>query len=177
MVTSLSEDRPWYEATSRTTGYRELPGHSYCASGFCAIAPPPVFRCCRHEHCHGAVRHERTCECAIRRANAGKCARDQVRNEHIFCRAEVEKRLAEGPRIAVPTITMEGDANGAPHLEPAAYARMFSGKYEHGTVAGGIGHNLPQGAPQAFAAGRPRRRRHLIAPCLTRSAEARAAAL
>jgi pimeloyl-ACP methyl ester carboxylesterase len=65
--------------------------------------------------------------------------------------AGLEKRLAEGPRIAVPTITMEGDANGAPHLEPAAYARMFSGKYEHRTVAGGIGHNLPQEAPQAFA--------------------------
>jgi pimeloyl-ACP methyl ester carboxylesterase len=65
--------------------------------------------------------------------------------------AGLEKRLAEGPRIAVPTMTMEGDANGAPHLEPAAWARMFSGKYEHRTVAGGIGHNLPQEAPQAFA--------------------------
>jgi hypothetical protein len=46
---------------------------------------------------------------------------------------------------------MEGDANGAPHPEPAAYAKRFTGKYEHRTVKGGIGHNLPQEAPQAFA--------------------------
>jgi hypothetical protein len=48
-------------------------------------------------------------------------------------------------------ITMEGDANGAPHPEPAAYARMFSGRYSHRTIKGGIGHNLPQEAPEAFA--------------------------
>jgi pimeloyl-ACP methyl ester carboxylesterase len=64
---------------------------------------------------------------------------------------EFEKRLAQGPLITVPTITMEGDANGAPHPEPAAYAKMFSGKYSHRTITGGIGHNLPQEAPQAFA--------------------------
>jgi len=64
---------------------------------------------------------------------------------------EFEKRLAQGPMISVPTITMEGDANGAPHPEPAAYAKMFSGKYSHRTITGGIGHNLPQEAPQAFA--------------------------
>ncbi|MHA6204863.1 alpha/beta fold hydrolase [Dyella soli] len=62
-----------------------------------------------------------------------------------------EKKLAEGPLITVPTITMEGDANGAPHPEPAAYAKKFSGKYAHRNVDGGIGHNLPQEAPQAFA--------------------------
>ena len=62
-----------------------------------------------------------------------------------------EKRLAEAPVITVPTITLEGDANGAPHPEPSAYAKKFSGRYEHRTVAGGIGHNLPQEAPQAFA--------------------------
>lgn len=62
-----------------------------------------------------------------------------------------EKRLAAGPKISVPTITLEGDANGAPHPQPAAYAGKFSGKYEHRTVSGGIGHNLPQEAPQAFA--------------------------
>lgn len=62
-----------------------------------------------------------------------------------------EKRLAEGPVITVPTITIEGDANGAPHLEPIAYAKRFSGKYEHRTIKGGVGHNLPQEAPQAFA--------------------------
>ncbi len=64
---------------------------------------------------------------------------------------ELEKRLAQKPAISVSTITMEGDANGAPHPEPAAYAKMFSGKYSHRTIKGGIGHNLPQEAPQAFA--------------------------
>jgi len=64
---------------------------------------------------------------------------------------DLEKRLAEGPVITVPTITLEGDANGAPHPEPSAYAKKFSGRYEHRTIAGGIGHNLPQEAPHAFA--------------------------
>ena len=64
---------------------------------------------------------------------------------------DLEKRLAQSPVVAVPTITLEGDANGAPHPEPGAYAKMFSGKYEHRTITGGIGHNLPQEAPQAFA--------------------------
>jgi pimeloyl-ACP methyl ester carboxylesterase len=64
---------------------------------------------------------------------------------------DLEKRLTEAPVITVPTITLEGDANGAPHAEPAAYAKMFTGKYEHRTVTGGIGHNLPQEAPHAFA--------------------------
>ena len=64
---------------------------------------------------------------------------------------DLEKKLADAPVIAVPTITMEGDANGAPHPEPSAYAKKFSGKYEHRTITGGVGHNLPQEAPQAFA--------------------------
>lgn len=64
---------------------------------------------------------------------------------------DLEKRLAQSPVITVPTITLEGDANGAPHLEPSAYANKFTGKYEHRTIAGGIGHNLPQEAPAAFA--------------------------
>jgi pimeloyl-ACP methyl ester carboxylesterase len=64
---------------------------------------------------------------------------------------ELEQRLAKAPVIAVPTITLEGDANGAPHPDPSAYARKFSGKYEHRLITGGIGHNLPQEAPQAFA--------------------------
>jgi pimeloyl-ACP methyl ester carboxylesterase len=63
----------------------------------------------------------------------------------------LEKQLATSPVIAVPTITMEGDANGAPHPEPAAYAKKFSGRYEHRLITGGIGHDLPQEAPQAFA--------------------------
>jgi pimeloyl-ACP methyl ester carboxylesterase len=64
---------------------------------------------------------------------------------------DLEKRLAAAPVITVPTITMEGDANGAPHAEPSAYANKFSGKYAHRTITGGIGHNLPQEAPRAFA--------------------------
>jgi pimeloyl-ACP methyl ester carboxylesterase len=64
---------------------------------------------------------------------------------------DLENRLAEAPVITVRTITLEGDANGAPHPDPATYAKKFSGKYEHRTVRGGIGHNLPQEAPQAFA--------------------------
>ena len=64
---------------------------------------------------------------------------------------DIEKKLAQGPVITVPTITMEGDANGAPHPEPSAYASKFTGKYSHRTIKGGIGHNLPQEAPQAFA--------------------------
>ncbi|ANA35434.1 Haloalkane dehalogenase [Ralstonia mannitolilytica] len=62
----------------------------------------------------------------------------------------LEQRLAAGPAITVPTITMEGDANGAPHPEPSAYAKKFTGKYAHRNIGGGIGHNLPQEAPQAF---------------------------
>jgi pimeloyl-ACP methyl ester carboxylesterase len=65
--------------------------------------------------------------------------------------ADLERRLAASPPIAVPTITLEGDANGAPHPPPGAYAKMFTGKYEHRTITGGIGHNLPQEAPNAFA--------------------------
>ena len=64
---------------------------------------------------------------------------------------EFEKQLAQGPKIGVPTITLEGDANGAPHPNPAAYVGKFVGMYEHRTAAGGIGHNLPQEAPQEFA--------------------------
>ena len=63
----------------------------------------------------------------------------------------LEKGLAEGPVIAVPTITLEGDANGAPHPDASSYARKFSGKYAHRIITGGVGHNLPQEAPQAFA--------------------------
>ena len=62
-----------------------------------------------------------------------------------------ERRLAEGPVITVPTITLEGDANGAPHPDPSVYAKKFSGKYAHRLITGGIGHNLPQEAPQAFS--------------------------
>jgi pimeloyl-ACP methyl ester carboxylesterase len=64
---------------------------------------------------------------------------------------DLEQRLAEGPVITVPTITLEGDANGAPHPDPTSYAKKFSGKYSHRVITGGIGHNLPQEAPQAFA--------------------------
>ena len=63
----------------------------------------------------------------------------------------LEARLAQAPAIVVPTITLEGDANGAAHADPASYARQFTGRYEHRTLTGGIGHNLPQEAPQGFA--------------------------
>ena len=64
---------------------------------------------------------------------------------------DLEKRLAEGPGITVPTITLEGDANGAFHPDSSAYAKKFSGKYAHRIIKGGVGHNLPQEAPRAFA--------------------------
>jgi pimeloyl-ACP methyl ester carboxylesterase len=64
---------------------------------------------------------------------------------------DLEMRLAAGPAIAVPTITLEGDANGAPHPEASAYAKKFSGAYTHRVITGGVGHNLPQEAPEAFA--------------------------
>ncbi|WDZ95855.1 alpha/beta hydrolase [Herbaspirillum sp. WKF16] len=63
----------------------------------------------------------------------------------------LEQRLGAFPVITVPTVTLEGDANGAPHLDPAAYRKRFSGPYAHHTLAGGIGHNLPQEAPREFA--------------------------
>jgi pimeloyl-ACP methyl ester carboxylesterase len=63
----------------------------------------------------------------------------------------LEKRLAASPNISVPAITLEGDANGAPHPEASAYARKFTGRYAHRVITGGVGHNLPQEAPQAFA--------------------------
>jgi pimeloyl-ACP methyl ester carboxylesterase len=64
---------------------------------------------------------------------------------------DLERRLAESPVVTVPTNTLEGDANGAPHPEPSAYAKMFSGKYAHRTISDGVGHNLPQESPRAFA--------------------------
>jgi len=64
---------------------------------------------------------------------------------------DLEKRLAEGPVITAPTITLEGDANGAPHPDGSSYAKKFSGKYAHRIIRGGVGHNLPQEAPQSFA--------------------------
>ncbi|SDN42156.1 alpha/beta fold hydrolase [Afipia sp. GAS231] len=64
---------------------------------------------------------------------------------------DIEKKLATFPAINVPSITLEGDANGAPHPDPSAYAKKFAARYLHRTISGGIGHNLPQEAPQAFA--------------------------
>lgn len=65
--------------------------------------------------------------------------------------AALENKLAQFPTIAAPTITLEGDANGAPHPDPSAYAKKFTGPYSHRLIKGGIGHNLPQEAPKAFA--------------------------
>jgi pimeloyl-ACP methyl ester carboxylesterase len=64
---------------------------------------------------------------------------------------QFERQLAQGPAITVPTITLEGDSNGAPHPDPSAYAHKFTGKFQHRNISGGVGHNLPQEAPQAFA--------------------------
>jgi pimeloyl-ACP methyl ester carboxylesterase len=64
---------------------------------------------------------------------------------------DLEAKLAQSPVITVPTVTLEGDSNGAPHLPPTAYASKFSGKYVNRIISGGVGHNLPQEAPQAFA--------------------------
>jgi pimeloyl-ACP methyl ester carboxylesterase len=63
----------------------------------------------------------------------------------------LEKKIATFPTIACPTITLEGDANGAAHADPSAYAKKYVGRYEHRDITGGIGHNLPQEAPKAFA--------------------------
>jgi pimeloyl-ACP methyl ester carboxylesterase len=63
---------------------------------------------------------------------------------------DLEQRLTAGPVITVPAITLEGDANGAPHPDPGSYAGKFTGWYAHRTIEGGIGHNLPQEAPEAF---------------------------
>jgi pimeloyl-ACP methyl ester carboxylesterase len=64
---------------------------------------------------------------------------------------DLERRLAGAPAITVPAITLEGDANGAPHPDASAYAGQFTGAYAHRVIEGGVGHNLPQEAPQAFA--------------------------
>ena len=64
---------------------------------------------------------------------------------------DLETRLSQGPNITVPAITLEGDSNGAPHPDPSAYPKKFTGRYAHRTIEGGVGHNLPQEAPQAFA--------------------------
>jgi pimeloyl-ACP methyl ester carboxylesterase len=64
---------------------------------------------------------------------------------------DLENKLAGAPVITVPTITLEGDANGAPHADAAVYAKKFTGKYAHKVISGGVGHNLPQEAPKAFA--------------------------
>jgi len=74
---------------------------------------------------------------------------------------ELEQRLAAGPNITVPTITLEGDANGAPHPDASSYARKFSGSYAHRIITGGVGHNVPQEAPPGLCPGYRRCRRLL----------------
>jgi pimeloyl-ACP methyl ester carboxylesterase len=82
---------------------------------------------------------------------AGYCLHCQELHDARRAADSVEAQLAAFPSITVPTITLEGDANGAPHPEPRAYEQKFSGKYAHRTITGGIGHNLPLEAPAAFA--------------------------
>ena len=81
----------------------------------------------------------------------GRAGYDRYRRDGEPQYDTLERRLAEAPVIDVPAITLEGDANGAPHPDPSSYAGKFSGQYSHRTVTGGIGHNLPQEAPGAFA--------------------------
>ena len=64
---------------------------------------------------------------------------------------EFEKHLAKSRTSKVPAITLEGDANGAPHPPEHSYAKKYAGKYIHKSIRGGIGHNLPQEAPKIFA--------------------------
>jgi pimeloyl-ACP methyl ester carboxylesterase len=71
--------------------------------------------------------------------------------DDVLIGVNLERQLASFPAIAVPIITLEGDANGAPHPDASVYAGKFSGKYEHRVIGGGVGHNLPQEAPHAFA--------------------------
>jgi pimeloyl-ACP methyl ester carboxylesterase len=63
---------------------------------------------------------------------------------------DLERQLAASPSVTVPTITLEGDANGAPHPDPSTYATRFTGNHTHRTIPGGVGHNLPQEAPERF---------------------------
>jgi pimeloyl-ACP methyl ester carboxylesterase len=49
----------------------------------------------------------------------------------------------------VPAITIGSDFDGA-NADGTAYAKKFTGKYSH-RIFNGIGHNVPQEAPQAFA--------------------------
>src|SRR5437763_711553 len=105
-----------------------------------------MLRRCWHRPAIG--RSFRTCAAMARRSSS-RMTRSGTGGEAKF--DDLEKRLAESPVITVPTITLEGDANGAPHPDPGAYAQKFSGKYAHRNITGGIGHNLPQEAPQAFA--------------------------
>ena len=63
---------------------------------------------------------------------------------------EFERRLAAQPAITVPAITLDGDADGV-SAGGSPRAGRFAGRHEHRVVAGGIGHDLPQEAPQAFA--------------------------
>src|SRR5262249_31934745 len=62
---------------------------------------------------------------------------------------DLEQKLFAAPVIAVPTITIASDFDGAA-ADGASYAKKFSGKYSH-RILKGIGHNVPQEAPQAFA--------------------------
>jgi pimeloyl-ACP methyl ester carboxylesterase len=62
---------------------------------------------------------------------------------------DLENRLFRGPVITVPTITIASDFDGAA-ANGSPYRNKFSGKYSH-RILKGIGHNVPQEAPQAFA--------------------------
>jgi hypothetical protein len=75
---------------------------------------------------------------------------------------ELEKKIGSFPTISLPTITLEGDANGAPHADPGVYAKKYTGKYEHRNVMGGIGHDFAAGGTGGFCKGRHRRRQGFV---------------
>jgi len=65
---------------------------------------------------------------------------------------DTERKLAAQPAITVPTITLHGSDNGvSPVASSERHTRHFTGAYERRVIPG-VGHNLPQEAPQAFAA-------------------------
>jgi hypothetical protein len=114
-------------------------------------------------------RTSRTSSLSLNHAAISRKALDCSRTARFSCDGEpqyddLEQQLASSPTIGVPTITLEGDANGAPHADPSTYASKFTGKYQHRDLTGGIGHNLPQEAPQAFAQAIGGRRQLLIDP-------------
>jgi pimeloyl-ACP methyl ester carboxylesterase len=110
-------------------------------------AAPPLFWRCGHDGCRRPIRHVPHYVSIVIHNYRWRLSLADGESQY----DGTEKHLAAARIISVPTITLEGDANGAPHPQAASYARLFSGKYAHRVIKGGIGHNLPQEAPRDFA--------------------------